>query len=455
MPINPASINVIPNNNVVELVQPGIITVQIAAPGPQGPPGPAGSGGTDTGSLLTTASVNLNTITFTKGNNTTFQITVDTGSGGGGGGGGVQSVISSSLGTYVSASGNNVIISASIFRVSASSIQLTGSLTSSDTVVFSNTNNQFTGSLAGTSSWANNAVTASYVLNAVSSSFASTASFVQVAQTASYVLQAVSSSFASTASIALQVSTSISTQNTQHNVLFVDTTGPGFIQVDGGLRYNPNQDLLTTTSSYASQSLSASFATTASYVLQAVSSSFASTASNTPNAIITASVSLNTITFNKGNGDTFNLTVNTGSGGGSGTGFPFSGNAIITGSLLVSGSGVTITGSLNMMGPIIVPFNTQTSNYTLQLSDAGDIVEINSSSANTVTIPTSSTVNFIIGTQITVVQYGAGQTTFTTGSTNVLLRSAGNATKLAAQYAGATLIKRGTDEWYLLGNVTV
>jgi hypothetical protein len=431
MPINPASINVIPNNNVVELVQPGIITVQVTAPGPQGPQGPAGSGGTDTGSLLTTASVSLNTITFTKGNGTTFPITVDTGSGGGGGSGGVQSVISSSVGAYVSASGNNVLVSASIFQVSASSIQLTGSLTSSDIVVFSNTNNQFTGSLAGTSSWANNAVTASYILNAVSSSFASTAS------------------------IALQVSTSISTQNTQHNVLFVDTTGPGFIQVDGGLRYNPNQDLLTTTSSYANQSLSASFATTASYVLQAVSSSFASTASNTPNAIITASVSLNTITFNKGNGDTFNLTVNTGSGGGGGSGFPFTGDAVITGSLLVSGSGVTITGSLNMMGPIIVPFNTQSANYTLQLSDAGDIVEINSGSANTVTIPTSSTVNFLIGTQITVVQYGTGQTTFTTGSTNVLLRSAGNATKLAAQYAGATLIKRGTDEWYLLGNVTV
>ena len=350
MPINPASINVIPNNNVVELVQPGIITVQIAAPGPQGPPGPTGSGGTNTGSLLTTASVLLNTITFTKGNGTTFPITVDTGSGGGGSG--VQSVISSSLGAYVSASGNNVIVSASIFQVSASSIQLTGSITSSNTVIFSNVNNQFTGSLAGTSSWANNAVTASYVLNAISSSFASTAS-------------------------------------------------------------------------------------------------------NTPNAIITASVSLNTITFNKGNGDTFNLTVNTGSGGGGGSGFPFTGDAVITGSLLISGSGVTITGSLNMFGPIIVPFNTQPTNYTLQLADAGDIVEISSSTANTVTIPTSSTVNFLIGTQITVVQYGAGQTTFTTGSTNILLRSAGNATKLAAQYAGATLIKRGTDEWYLLGNVTV
>lgn len=40
----------------------------------------------DTGSLLTTASVSENTITFTKGDASTFDITVDTGSGGGGGG---------------------------------------------------------------------------------------------------------------------------------------------------------------------------------------------------------------------------------------------------------------------------------------------------------------------------------------------------------------------------------
>ena len=70
----------------------------------------------------------------------------------------------------------------------------------------------FTGSLQGTSSWASNAVTASYVLNAVSSSFASTASFVQTAQTASYVLNAVSASFASTASYVLNaVSASFAT----------------------------------------------------------------------------------------------------------------------------------------------------------------------------------------------------------------------------------------------------
>jgi hypothetical protein len=42
-----------------------------------------GGGSTNTGSLLTTASVNLNTITFTKGDGSTFPITVNTGSGGG------------------------------------------------------------------------------------------------------------------------------------------------------------------------------------------------------------------------------------------------------------------------------------------------------------------------------------------------------------------------------------
>lgn len=46
---------------------------------------PGGGGGsTDTGSLLLTASATTNVITFTKGDNTTFDVTIDTGSGGGG-----------------------------------------------------------------------------------------------------------------------------------------------------------------------------------------------------------------------------------------------------------------------------------------------------------------------------------------------------------------------------------
>jgi len=75
-----------------------------------------------------------------------------------------------------------------------------------------------TGSLFGTSSWAENtqtssyvetAQTASYILNAVSSSYALTASYVETAQTASYVLSssyALSSSFSTSSSFAMSAS---------------------------------------------------------------------------------------------------------------------------------------------------------------------------------------------------------------------------------------------------------
>jgi hypothetical protein len=47
------------------------------------------------------------------------------------------------------------------------------------------------------------------------------------------------------------------------------------------------------------------------------------------------------------NGQLFTTASSAIGGGGSGAGFPYTGNAVITGSLLVSGSGLTVTGSLN------------------------------------------------------------------------------------------------------------
>ncbi len=76
-------------------------------------------------------------------------------------------------------------------RTFEGNIIVTGSLNVLDSI---------TGSLNGTASWAENALTASYIENAVSASYAITASYIENAQTASYVLQAVSASFASTAS---------------------------------------------------------------------------------------------------------------------------------------------------------------------------------------------------------------------------------------------------------------
>jgi hypothetical protein len=75
------------------------------------------------------------------------------------------------------------------------------------------------------------------------------------------------------------------------------------------------------------------------------------------------------------------------SAGGGGTAFPFSGSAVITGSLLVSGSGVIITGSL------------QTDRYSLGLSSLGNAsgsMSINLNNGNYFIATTSASTNWSI-----------------------------------------------------------
>jgi hypothetical protein len=100
----------------------------------------------------------------------------------------------------------------------------------------------------------------------------------------------------------------------------------------------------------------------------------------------------------------------------------------------------------------LIVINRQTASYTLVLSDADKLVEMNVGSANNLTIPLNSSVAFATGTQILLAQYGAGQTTIVPTS-GVTVRSNGAKLKLNVQYSGATLIKIGTDEWYLFGDI--
>lgn len=101
----------------------------------------------------------------------------------------------------------------------------------------------------------------------------------------------------------------------------------------------------------------------------------------------------------------------------------------------------------------LITANRQTSSYTLVLTDADKLVEMNVAGANDLTVPLNSSVAFPIGTQILLAQYGAGQTTVV-ATGGVTIRSAGSALKINKQYSGATLIKIATDEWYLLGDIT-
>jgi hypothetical protein len=100
----------------------------------------------------------------------------------------------------------------------------------------------------------------------------------------------------------------------------------------------------------------------------------------------------------------------------------------------------------------LIVTNRQTASYTLVLSDADKLVEMNVGSANNLTVPLNSSVAFSTGTQILLAQYGAGQTTIVATS-GVTIRSNGAKLKLNAQYSGATLVKIGENEWYLFGDI--
>lgn len=103
-------------------------------------------------------------------------------------------------------------------------------------------------------------------------------------------------------------------------------------------------------------------------------------------------------------------------------------------------------------------FTTYTTSHTLTLDDASTIsnsspiVEMNVATANTLTIPPNSSVGFVIGSKIDVVQIGTGQTTITPGSGVTIYGTPG--LKLRAQYSGVTLIKKAIDTWYALGDLS-
>jgi hypothetical protein len=113
---------------------------------------------------------------------------------------------------------------------------------------------------------------------------------------------------------------------------------------------------------------------------------------------------------------------------------------------------VSIVGSSAVaLTPLLTNAQTGTT-YTFVLTDANNtIVELSNASAITATIPLNSSVAFPIGSQIQLLQTGAGQVTVAAGGTTL------NGTpglKLRTQWSSATLVKRGTDTWVLIGDLS-
>lgn len=108
---------------------------------------------------------------------------------------------------------------------------------------------------------------------------------------------------------------------------------------------------------------------------------------------------------------------------------------------------------MDAVATAMIAINAQTgTTYTAVLADDGKLVTCDNASAITFTIPTNASVAFGIGTQINIMQLGAGQVTI--AGAGVTFRSEGSKLKTKGQYAVATCCKIATDTWVVVGNLS-
>jgi hypothetical protein len=107
----------------------------------------------------------------------------------------------------------------------------------------------------------------------------------------------------------------------------------------------------------------------------------------------------------------------------------------------------------NALATAMIAINAQTgTTYTTVLTDDGKLITCDNAASIALTIPPNSSVAYGIGTQINIMQLGAGTVTITAGA-GVTLQSAGSKLKTDAQYAVATCCKIATDTWVVVGNL--
>jgi hypothetical protein len=92
-----------------------------------------------------------------------------------------------------------------------------------------------------------------------------------------------------------------------------------------------------------------------------------------------------------------------------------------------------------------------TSAYIPVVSDAGLVLEVNSSSVVNITIPPHTTAAFPVGSVFDILRYGTGAVNLI-GGTGVSIRTP-STLSLRAQYSTVSLRQRAFNEWVLAGDV--
>jgi hypothetical protein len=190
------------------------------------------------------------------------------------------------------------------------------------------------------------------------------------------------------------------------------------------------------------------------------------------------STAWNSLTYINNDGDITGVTAGTGISGGGTSGTvtvsidstvaTLTGTQTLTNKTIDAASNtltgvVTLTGTQTLTNKTLtdpkinLAFDAETASYTAVLANNGQVVTMDNASANTFSIPTNASVAFPIGTQINVLQIGAGQTTIqavTSGTTTIQSTGAAPAApKLRARYSAATCVKAATDLWYVFGDI--
>jgi hypothetical protein len=131
--------------------------------------------------------------------------------------------------------------------------------------------------------------------------------------------------------------------------------------------------------------------------------------------------------------------------------------AALTASELITASASGIAFTDGTQTKEAIPSRTtivqKTASYTLSsLTERDNLIEVASASGTTLTIPLNATIAYPVGTSIDILQTSTGQVTIA-GASGVTV----NATpglKLRTQWSSATLFKRATDTWVVMGDLS-
>lgn len=103
------------------------------------------------------------------------------------------------------------------------------------------------------------------------------------------------------------------------------------------------------------------------------------------------------------------------------------------------------------VGPVGLSAITQPDTI-LTLSEASELLTVNTSGLSRIIIPLDSTTNFPNGSQINIARIGSGAVTVS-ATPGVFLRSADGRVNLRTTNSTATIIKLSADDWLLFGDI--